>query len=272
MKENYDFFGFAVLFSLFILYSVAWYFIYRGIEGAVKNFINQAPEIGITFQEAVPTVFGYPLSPTIYYSGEVKANGKSVVIPEMDIKGYYIPHTPITLRAPYGFIYESVVPELTAVDKASLTITMPSWLPGSAYEEDIIRWQREVGIISIKKLTLLRGETKVEASGYIALDDALQIKAEMTARIYGYKEFLDGLTAHSILSPHETGLISTALSSFGKTDPLSKALYLDVPVSIRNRIVYAGPAPVARLPLLVWGRRSLPVLLPRSHGELPAFP
>jgi hypothetical protein len=236
------------------------------------TFVNQAPRIGINFIDSTPSVFGYPFFPTIYYSGELKAEGKSIVIPEMDIKGYFIPQTPISIRARYGFIYESAVPEMTAADKASLTFTMPSWLPGSVNEEEIARWQQEVGIISIKKLYISRGETKLEAKGYIALDETLQIKAEMTVKITGYKEFLDNAAGHGFLSGGGASLLTAALEGFRKVDLLTKTPYLELPISIRNRIVYAGPAPVAHLPPLVWGRRSLPVLLPQSRGELPAFP
>ena len=73
---------------------------------------------------------------------------------------------------------------------------------------------------------------------------------------------LESMQAHNIVSQEEMVLLSLAITGLSEKNIRGEQT-LKADVEIKNRTLYLGPIPVARLPSLSWGTRSLPALLPQ---------
>ncbi len=125
-------------------------------------------------------------------------------------------------------------------------LPMPMDRPG------LSRWRRDGGTLEIKNLDLAWGPAKVKASGTLGLDDALQPEVSLVTAITGYQKTVDALVAAGIVRERVARGVKLVLDMMARRSRPGQEATVRVPVSIQNRVIYVGPARLARLPLLRW--------------------
>ena len=124
-------------------------------------------------------------------------------------------------------------------------------LPGPLADALAI-WRDAGGTLEVDRLTLAYGPLTLEASGTVALDTGLQPQAAFSARAEGVFEAVEALRARRVIEIGDALAARLALTALSKTPEGGGAAYLQVPLSIQERTVYAGSVALIRLPRVRW--------------------
>ncbi|MDP6342189.1 MAG: DUF2125 domain-containing protein [Alphaproteobacteria bacterium] len=104
-------------------------------------------------------------------------------------------------------------------------------------------WRDGGGTVDLQKLLLVWGQTRIEARGTLALDDAMRPIGALTARITGHGQIIDAAVAAGQMSETAAIAARTVLgllaSAAGGT--------LSVPVRLQDGQLFLGPVAIARL-------------------------
>ncbi|MDH3240788.1 MAG: DUF2125 domain-containing protein [Alphaproteobacteria bacterium] len=116
----------------------------------------------------------------------------------------------------------------------------------------LARWRRDGGVLEIKKIDLAWGPAKLSGNGTLSLDDSLQPEASLAARITGHEKTVDALVAAGMVRENVARGVKLVLDMMARrTSPGSEAV-IQLPLSIQSRVIYVGPARLARLPQIRW--------------------
>ena len=124
-------------------------------------------------------------------------------------------------------------------------------LPGPLADTLAI-WRDAGGTLEVDRLTLAYGPLTLEASGTVALDTGLQPQAAFSARAEGVFEAVEALRERRVIEIGDALAARLALTALFKTPEGGGAAYLQVPLSIQERTVYAGSVALMRLPRVRW--------------------
>ncbi len=125
-------------------------------------------------------------------------------------------------------------------------------LPMTMDRPGLSRWRRDGGTLEIKNLDFAWGPAKVKASGTLGLDDALQPEVSLVTSITGYQKTVDALVAAGVVREGVARGVKLILDMMARRSQPGQEATVRVPVSVQNRVIYVGPARLARLPLLRW--------------------
>lgn len=116
----------------------------------------------------------------------------------------------------------------------------------------LARWRRDGGVLEIKKIDVAWGPAKLSGNGTLSLDDNLQPEASLAARITGHEKTVDALVAAGMVRENVARGVKLVLDMMARrTGPETEA-EIQLPLSIQGRVVYVGPARLARLPQIRW--------------------
>ena len=248
---------------LIFVYLGYWFFVSQNINRAIKTFVANAPQQGIVFGFEKPVLKGFPIIPTVYFSGELLVRGRPLIIPELKVSGMFIPGTLLKIKMRNGFAFGSDIPEITSADSLFIDIITPKSFPESNGLSDVRDWQRKVGFVDVSDFDLRKGDASISGSGTVGLDPGLQLKGTLKVKAEGHMDQLRSLSENKVISKQEYQIAATALLYLSTEAPITGAPVIEETLSIRDLRVFLGPVPVAPLPPLVWGTRNAPVLLPQ---------
>ncbi len=158
---------------------------------------------------------------------------------EIDILGLTLPKT---VRTALGHTIGRIAGQATVMG------TIPAGRPAAA----LTAWRDQGGVVEISRLSLGWGALTVKGSGTLALDIGLQPIGAMTARIAGYAETIDRLSAAGTLGRGQGLVAKLALGVLARTPEGGGRPEVEVPVSVQNRMLTVGPVPLLRLPRIDW--------------------
>jgi len=116
----------------------------------------------------------------------------------------------------------------------------------------LARWRRDGGVLEIKNIDIAWGPAKLSGNGTLSLDDGLQPEASLAARITGHQKTVDALVAAGMVRENVARGVKLVLDMMARrTNPGSEAV-IQLPLSIQSRVIYVGPARLARLPQIRW--------------------
>lgn len=263
-KQHWMHFSISLGFLFFCFYTIAWIFIYRDLQREVDEFVIDARDSGLFFEKGKPVISGYPAAPVIKFSGDLNYNGLRVVVPEFKMSGYFIPGTPLKVKFPYGLAAaEPFNPSIFSLDKLLITLDTPKLWPNEYYQEDLEIWRRRVGAFKIHSIKIEKSRLKVNAKGFIGLDDNLQPRGQLETKTRGHQEFIALLQGNGFLTEGNAAMASVVLKGLSEEDPVTKDQVVSMTISLENQLLSLGPLQVARLPVFDWGTRRSPVLLQR---------
>lgn len=116
----------------------------------------------------------------------------------------------------------------------------------------LTRWRNDGGVLEIKNLELAWGPAKLSGNGTMGLDESLQPEASLTARITGHGKTIDALVAAGVVRERVARGVKLVLDMMARRESPGSEAVIRLPLSIQNRVIYVGPARLARLPQIRW--------------------
>ena len=128
---------------------------------------------------------------------------------------------------------------------------MKGALPPGQLVPALTHWRDDGGTIELQSLRLRWGSLLVDASGTLALDNALQPEGAFSAVITGQDAAVDVAVKTGALKPSDAGAAKAVLGLLARPNGNGdKALTL--PMTIQNQRLYLGPAKLANIPPIPW--------------------
>jgi hypothetical protein len=133
----------------------------------------------------------------------------------------------------------------------SFVAQMKGALPPGQLIPALTQWRNDGGTIELQSLRLRWGSLLVDASGTLALDQALQPEGAFSAVITGQDAAVDVAVRTGALKPSDAGAAKAVLGLLARPNGNGdKALTL--PMTIQNQQLFLGPAKLANIPSIVW--------------------
>jgi hypothetical protein len=138
-----------------------------------------------------------------------------------------------------------IVTDLAFAGGVQGQIPPPPWL-------EALRFWRDIGgTVEIRKLHLAWGGVLGDASGTLALDQAMQPLGAFSAEISGYGAILDALVEVGQIKPDAARYMRIGLDLLAQSDANGNKV-LKAPVTIQNGGLFMGPARIAKIPKVSW--------------------
>lgn len=128
----------------------------------------------------------------------------------------------------------------------------PPVKPNSPIGDVARRWRDAGGTLRVHDLNMVWGPLTVQGKGRFALDKDLQPAGTLFVRAKGFDETILALVKDGRIDPNDAVSARLALNFLARPDPKDGVPRITAPISIRDRIVSAGPRAVARLPRMEW--------------------
>lgn len=125
-------------------------------------------------------------------------------------------------------------------------------LPLPLERPTLSRWRRNGGTLEIKNLDLAWGPATLSGNGTLSLDDGLQPEAALAARVTGHHKTVDALVAAGMVRESVAQGVKLVLDMMARRTSPGTETEIRLPLSIQGRVVYVGPARLARLPQIRW--------------------
>jgi hypothetical protein len=135
--------------------------------------------------------------------------------------------------------------------KSRLEASVKGPLPSALGRAALADWRDVGGIVEVRKLTLEHGTLSVAGDGTLALDADMQPIGAFTARVRGFNELIDQLSAAGVVKPRPAAMLKAALGVLAGEQRLGGA-EIRVPLSVQERRLYVGPIAVLRFQALAW--------------------
>lgn len=151
--------------------------------------------------------------------------------------------TTLPMDTALGRRIESVVAEITVHGALR---SAPSWT------ESLAAWRDDGGTLEIKSCRARWDQLDLAFDATLALDHDLQPIGAGRATIRGFAETIDAFARGGLLRPAEAALAKFGLGVLAKTPPDGGRPELDVPLSVQNGKLSAGPVNVLSVPRISW--------------------
>jgi hypothetical protein len=133
----------------------------------------------------------------------------------------------------------------------SFAALMKGPLPPGQIVPALTHWRDDGGTVELQSLRLHWGSLLVDASGTLALDQALQPEGAFSTVITGQDAAVDVAVKAGALRPSDAGAAKVVLGLLARPNGAGdKALTL--PMTIQNQQLYLGPAKLATIPPIAW--------------------
>ncbi len=117
-------------------------------------------------------------------------------------------------------------------------------------EASLKAWSEDGGTIEVHELSTDWGPLGLGLGGTVTLDGDLQPIGSFSAKISGFGETIDALSASNAIKPTNAGLMNIALGLLAKPEGDNNTPTISVPMSIQNREVYVSSFKLAGMPLI----------------------
>jgi hypothetical protein len=178
----------------------------------------------------------------------------------LDLKLTLPQHAPTTDRDPLAAasvsLTAAVLPQAPPpfprrIDAFALAATLRGAIPPGALADALATWRDGGGTLDIDSAHIVWAKTTIDLDGTLALDQALQPQGALTATVTGADAVVDAIVDAGVLEARYADFAKAVLRAIGRPDE-DGADQLHVPVTLQDRRLYVGPAPIAPLPQLKW--------------------
>ncbi len=122
--------------------------------------------------------------------------------------------------------------------------------------ETLGAWRDRGGTLELDKVVIRYGQLGVQAGGTLALDRNLQPIGALTARIEGFLGAIDALREAGIIRPRDAAMAKLVLGALAKRPAGGGPRALNLPLSVQDRKLSAGPVPLMEIPEIRWPERA----------------
>jgi hypothetical protein len=113
-------------------------------------------------------------------------------------------------------------------------------------------WRDTDGAVDITHLALGWGPLGLSATAHLALDAQLQPIGTTELHVIGFAKAASALAAQHIISKDQAGAATAVMTLLARVPPDGGAPQVDVPLTLRDRVLSMGKTPLLRLPEVVW--------------------
>lgn len=142
------------------------------------------------------------------------------------------------------------------IDAAAIRGSVIGPLPGGPWPAAIWTWRDAGGYVQVDRMRVDYGPLDMAGSGRVSLDRGGQPVGQLNARLSGAGAAVDALRAAGAIRDSDAAGLKVAIAVLKRTPEGGGTPVVDVPVSVRNRTLFVGPAAVLRLPRIQWWRSA----------------
>ena len=150
------------------------------------------------------------------------------------------------------------------IDAATLRGRLRGQWEPIAFNEALANWRDGGGVIEMDQVMLTWEPLSLSANGTVALDQRLQPLVAMTARMTGFFETVDALTAANLVRSRDASMAKMVLGLLSKRPANGGPAVLELPLTVQDGVFYAGPAALGKVPELPW-EAPPPVPIPNTY-------
>lgn len=147
---------------------------------------------------------------------------------------------------------EDDLPFGNLVTAAGLRARVLGPVPAAPWPDLLTGWRDAGGTIEIDRLHGDYGPLKIDLDGTVALDTEMQPEGAATARVAGTGKALTALRDRGVITAADAITARLVLMALKRVPGADGRQAVELPITLQDRILYAGPAAVASLPRLVW--------------------
>jgi len=147
-----------------------------------------------------------------------------------------------TLRAPLG----ERVRNLMVKGLVTGTIEPAAW------PDPVVHWREAGGTVEVETLDIDYEPLRLTGDGTLALDEALQPMGAFSVRAQGFFAAIDELVTRGFMDKRDALGSKLVLGVLSKKPENGGDSYLDLSLTLQDRILYAGPLKVMRFPIIIW--------------------
>ena len=242
---------------LLVAYLSLWVYSAQWFAKEIDKLYAQNGEDGVNFLGEKPILVNFPFVPEVYYTRGMRIGNADVMFPEVKLRGYPLPGTALTVEFPQGISLGGIVdPTIWQIDSLKTRLTIPFEFPADLSYESLAAWRDGGGAITVQNYELTKGALISDGKGHLFLDDQMQPDLSFESEIRGYQEFISEQQAANLIEPFAGAIGTTILNGLSKTDPETGDSVVHITVTVKNRILSAGPLQALELPPIVWDRRN----------------
>jgi hypothetical protein len=141
---------------------------------------------------------------------------------------------------------------------AAATLEMTGAVPPGPLPQVLEAWRASGGTFEIRAVDLDWPPLKLAGNGSLALDAALQPMGAFSLQIQGGDGAIDSFAAAGWMNRTEAGLAHAGLALLSRTGADGKTEELNVPLTLQNHHLSAGPVTLMTLPAVFWPQVVVP--------------
>ncbi len=158
----------------------------------------------------------------------------------VDADSFVLMNSPLT---PFG----------DTVQRAQTTLDiLGPLLPIGATRDSLRHWSNAGGVAEVRSLLIDHGDLRLRGEGTVTLDAGLQPEGAFSARVGGYAEAIDALAGGGLMSPDEARVAKAVLGLMSSRPAPGRPREIEVPLTVQDRTLSAGPIRILRLPEIDW--------------------
>ncbi|MGH6988546.1 MAG: DUF2125 domain-containing protein [Stellaceae bacterium] len=175
----------------------------------------------------------------------------ALTLPHQPPRSYHDPGLAARLQLFHLVLPEAVRPLGKTIESIAFDVTVEGGLPPGDWRAALREWSDSGGTVEINHAALQWGALRLEGNGTLALDQALQPEAAMTAAIINQDTLIDAALTSHLLTPGSAAVVKTVLDLLAKRGP-DGTKRLTAPVTIQNQTLSVGNVRIGRLPTIRW--------------------
>lgn len=236
-----------------------WIYSARWFSKEIDRLYAEGTQNDVQFMGPKPELTNFPFVPEVVYRGGIKIGQAEIYFPHLTLRGYPLPGTTLKMDFPLGVSLGGVAdPKIWNLDTLKAGVVIPYSFPEDLTYEDLSAWRDAGGKIEVKSYTFTKDGMTSEGKGHLFLDEQLQPDLRFESEIRGYQDFIAQQQRDGLIEPFPAAGAIMLLNSLSRPDPETGGSVVTLTVTVKNRILSAGPIQAVELPPIVWGRRTTP--------------
>jgi hypothetical protein len=150
-----------------------------------------------------------------------------------------------------------LMPLETPIVRAALTAELTGTWSAGSLPQVLDLWRAGGGTVEIRSAALDWAPIRVAGSGTFALDEKLQPTGAASLRVQGGAELMDGLAKAGVLSAQAASVARLGLALLMRPNAAG-VQELNVPLTLQDRAVSAGPLQLGTLREITWPPLAVP--------------
>lgn len=235
------------------IYSAQWF------TKEIDRLYTEGAQNDVQFLGPKPELTNFPFVPEVIYRGGIKVREAEIYFPHLVLRGYPLPGTTLRMDFPLGVSLGGVAdPKIWSLDTLKAGVVIPYSFPEDLTYEDLSAWRDDGGKIEVKDYALTKGALTSKGKGHLFLDAQLQPDLNFESEVRGYQDFIAQQQRDGLIEPFPAAGAIMFLNSLSAQDPKTDESVVALTVTVKNRILSAGPIQAVELPPIVWGTRKPP--------------